>query len=53
MIIRYVTVIVNPFFDGTGTFNKNGSQYFSNTIKTNQANSLKFAGDVTDFSRKA
>ena len=33
----------------TGTFNKNGPQYFSYTIKTNQANSLKFAGDVTDL----
>ena len=33
----------------TGTFNKNGPQYFSYTIKTNQANSLKFAGDVSDL----
>ena len=33
----------------TGTFNKNGPQYFSYTIKTNKANSLKFAGDVTDL----
>ena len=44
-----VTRMLNDLNLPTGTFNKNGPQCFSYTMKTNQANSFKFSGNVTDL----